>query len=1383
MYEGRANPDYRLEPPISSSPAGHAVRPGPTDPAADHTSAGAPARGLRGAGRSRSDRPRAAPGRASRRPLLAMFAGFVLLFLLQAPGKLTADTKLDVPLEPWRFMSAATHLWNSTSDFGFLPNQYAGYLFPMGPFFGLGNLLGVPPWITQRLWMAVLLTTAAWGTVRLAEALGIGRPSARFLAGLSYALSPMFLGKVGATSVAMVGAAMLPWITLPLILALRPDGAGGADTGHRDDTGERARELAAARLSPRRAAALSGLAVLCTGGINATVTLCVLLCPAVVLVFAGATRRAWALRAWWCVCVVLACAWWMLALAVQGRYGLNFLPFTETADTTTGTTSVGETLRGAADWMAYLSLPTPWLPAAQEYVSTPLAVVASAVVSAFGLAGLVRRDLPARRFLLVTLAVGVVSVAAAYPGQPGSPLADGVRSLLTEPFGFLRNVYKFQPVVRLPLTLGLAHLLGVALSWRPGAVRAGAAGPPEDAGPAGRARRGAEGAGDDRRRLVPVLVILVTVGTLVAGMAPMLRGQGLQPRPFTKVPDYWAQAADWLADHPEGGRALVLPGAPFGEYQWGRPLDEPLQWLARTPWGVRNIIPLGGVGTTRLMDGIEHMMATGSTPGLGVTLARAGVGQVLVRNDIEQKDWDIPPSTDQLHRSLESSGLVRAASFGPEVQARTAAKARLVESLSESAEKVPAIEIWTVPGGASMVQAYPVDTGVVVSGGPEATVQLAGQGLLSADRAVVLAGDLAEPDRPAGGAAAGAADDTAITRAPIADPPPASQVVTPTTAWAVTDTNTRRGYTFGIVHDSASYLLGPDETVAGRPGPPSQWVDRPVVGHQTVAGYADGMSVQASSYGYDLLAAPDFAPSAAVDGQTSTSWTALRRQGATSQGQWIQLDVGREMSVPYIDIRLLQEGDWRPEVEALRVTTERGSAVTQVSPIEDIQRLAVPPGMSRWYRITFDKVSRETDPVLGAGLREIEIPGVRFQRYAQAPADMVDEFQAPDEGLVAYSFERTRVDPLQPFGGSEEITLSRRFEVPRRLTFTLTGTASALPPPAGAEVDSSDDPLVIPCGQGPALTIDGVRHDIQVEGKYSDLATARPFRISLCSEGHQITLDPGQHLITVDLGQSTMLVDSLSLVGTTAATSTEKPRTTRIGEWGAERRTIEIGAGARSFVSVRENANASWTATLDGKPLTAVRLDGWAQGWIVPAGAAGTIVIENLPGQEYRRNLIIGLALVVLLIVLAAVPGRHRLRRRSDPDGYPLGLEPGRVPLIGLLTRVPGAWAGMALATAAVFLIAGWLALAVPVLVLVGRRFPVVLGVLAVAGMVGSGIAVAVSPDSIPFSGEGAFGWQAQTLGSLAFAATVAALALRRAEPARPASPGPASDGSAGHVP
>jgi arabinofuranan 3-O-arabinosyltransferase len=1332
--------------------------------------------------------------RTSRWPLLGMAVGFAVLYLLQAPGKLTADTKLDVPLDPWGFMARATHLWNSLAEFGYLPNQYVGYLFPMGPFFALGRFLGVAPWVTQRLWMALLLTVASWGVVRLADALRIGVPATRVLAGLAYTLSPLFLGKVGATSVALAGAAMLPWITLPLILALRPDGALGADTGTAAEggrggsrPGDPAADRTAAdrtaadrtaadwtaadpaahdpaadparRLSPRRAAALSGLAIVATGGINATVTLCVLLCPAVVLVFAGGTRRAWALRAWWVVAVVLATAWWLLALMVQGRYGLNFLPYTETAGTTTATTSVAEALRGATDWLAYLQLPRPWLPAATEYVSRPVPIIGSAAVVAIGLWGLCRSDLPARRLLLVTLAVGTVSVSAAYPGHPGSPFAGELRQLLGGQLGFLRNVYKFQPVARLPIALGVGHALTVLPTRIP---RAG-----------GRVSRVWPRLGGG----VATVTAVITVAALVCGMTPAMAGRALQPRPFSKVPDYWVQAADWLAGNPQGGRTLVVPGSPFAEYEWGRPLDEPLQWLAKTPWGVRSLIPLGGTGVTRLMDGIEHELAAGSATGLATALARAGIGQILVRHDLEQKDWDVPPSTDELYRALRSSGLTRAAYFGPQVPARGSAKERLVPQLRYPAQKVPALEVWTVPGGTTLVQSYPADGAVVVSGGPEATVQLAAQGLLSPDRAVVLASDLAAP-----------ANATPPSSSPAAIKVAPSEVVGPTTAWVDTDTLARRDIAFGIVHDAASYLLGPTGNVAGGSGSPNQWAEDDVAGHQTVAGYTGGMSVTASSYGYDLFAAPDLAPQAAVDGFTATAWTAMHSKGSTATGQWIKLDVGRQMSVPYIDIRLLSEGPWRPAVRAMRVTTQAGTVVTDVSPVEDVQRLAVPPGESRWYRITFERVDREDANTLGAGIREITIPGVSFQHYAQLPDDVGRLFADPDGGLVAFSLMRERVDPAQPFGGSEELALSRRFEVPRKMSVVVGGVASFLPPPRGTP-PADDGALLVDCGDGPSLIVDGRRYPLRITGRNSDVTSIRPVRVSLCTNGSTLTLPAGPHLLSVDQGPTAILVDSLALVGTGRQPAELPPRETTVRSWGAERRTIEIGAGSRAFLAVRENANSSWTAKLGGTKLTPVRLDGWQQGFIVPAGAGGTITLENAPGDEYRRNLVVGLLLLVALVALALLPARFRVRPRTDEDAYPVF---PRLPAVARRwagrsavaaeTRASRlallAWTGLAMVALA--LVAGPIALVVPVLVWVGRQRPALLGWIAALAMLGAGIGVAAEPGSEPGAGHGAFSIWVQVFGSLALAAVLAALAVfrrDRPEPARGAGPGGSNAG------
>ncbi|WP_317698929.1 alpha-(1-_3)-arabinofuranosyltransferase family protein [Aeromicrobium sp. REDSEA-S32_B7] len=94
------------------------------------------------------------------------------LAFAQAPGRVVTDTKLDLTVDPWGFLGRALTLWDPSGAFGQVQNQAYGYLFPMGPFFGLGDLAQLPPWVVQRAWWAVVLVVAFVGVVKLAEALG-----------------------------------------------------------------------------------------------------------------------------------------------------------------------------------------------------------------------------------------------------------------------------------------------------------------------------------------------------------------------------------------------------------------------------------------------------------------------------------------------------------------------------------------------------------------------------------------------------------------------------------------------------------------------------------------------------------------------------------------------------------------------------------------------------------------------------------------------------------------------------------------------------------------------------------------------------------------------------------------------------------------------------------------------------------------------------------------------------------------------------------------------------------------------------------------------------------------------------------------------------------
>ena len=142
----------------------------------------------------------------------------VALAVVQSPGYIVPDTKLDLAVDPARFLLRAMHLWDPEGAFGQLQNQASGYFVPMGPWFLLGSALGLPAWLVQRLWLGIVMVVAFLGVVRLARALGIGGPLARIVAGFAFALSPRMISTLGPISIEAWPSAMAAWVLLRLFV-------------------------------------------------------------------------------------------------------------------------------------------------------------------------------------------------------------------------------------------------------------------------------------------------------------------------------------------------------------------------------------------------------------------------------------------------------------------------------------------------------------------------------------------------------------------------------------------------------------------------------------------------------------------------------------------------------------------------------------------------------------------------------------------------------------------------------------------------------------------------------------------------------------------------------------------------------------------------------------------------------------------------------------------------------------------------------------------------------------------------------------------------------------------------------------------------------------
>jgi arabinofuranan 3-O-arabinosyltransferase len=623
------------------------------------------------------------------------------LALVQRPGDVVADTKVDLYVAPARFLSNVLSVWSPTTDLGHVFGaQYSGYAWPMAPWFALGDTLDVPTWIVHRLWLGTLLALAAVGVVRLLDALATPRRGALHLAaGVLFIVNPYVTVYANRTSISLLSYAALPWLLLALHRALRePCGW--------------------------RWPALFALVLASTGGgVNVAVTAWLLVGPALLVVYevlwGGVAWRAARRVVVALVAVnVVAQLWWIIPVLIQGVAAPSFLPFSEQPGTIWSTTSIPESLRLMGFWTSYVGVGfggtlRPFQGSAPALLLLLPVVLAGLAVPALSLSSFVvtRRWRYAPFFLLLVLA-GVLIMSVGWPsGTPLRRVATGAYYRVPS-IEFLRTTYKAGAL----LALGLAVLGGAAFeaAWR----RLGSRVP---------WRRAA--------------LTAIAAGMVALAAWPLVSGRALERQLAFDLPAAWRSVAADLDRRPSTSRAMEVPGQLFAYATWGGTIDPILPALTDHPVTTRWVVPFSDRRATELqwtVDGLitQERLKPGQLPSL---LDLLGVGDLVVAADGDRSRSGEAPAADVI-RELRDQGVLTAGAhrYGPVNSSppTPSGAGRLTRGL-----RVPQITRSELRTG-GIVRVLPQAGPVIVDGGAGGIAALAAFGALDPRRALSYAPDL-----------------------------------------------------------------------------------------------------------------------------------------------------------------------------------------------------------------------------------------------------------------------------------------------------------------------------------------------------------------------------------------------------------------------------------------------------------------------------------------------------------------------------------------------------------------------------------------------------------------------------------------------------------------
>ena len=632
--------------------------------------------------------------------LLGLFA--YLPTMLSSPGRMPADTKLYLYLDPGRLITDAPWTFDPRQFAGLVPHQQITYLWPSGPWFWFWDTLGIPDWVAHRLWLGTVLFAGGLGVRWVAKTLGLG-PAGALCAALVYQLSPYVLPYVSRTSVML-----LPWAGLGWIVGLT---------------------VRAATRSSWRHVAVLALVMATVGSPNATALAMIAPAPVLWLLHAAWSRlitwrRAALTTAKIGILSLGVSLWWIAMLSVQGRLGADVLDYSESLEAVSRTSTSSEVLRGLGYWLFYLrDAYAATTTAAYDYMGSVRVITAGYLLLALCLVGLVFVRWQHRRFAVWCFAAGALLAIGVHRLDDPAPITDALVNNSGTGLSLalaLRSSTRALPMA----TLGLALGAGAFVT----AVR-------------------------PRRSWVRMAVPVALVVVAVVNMPSVWRRDYVDPALARDQdpPAAWDEAAAALDAKPSGYRVFQLPGQEFGAFRWGYTVDPPLPGLTERPLVTRDLLPLGSPSAMDLLFALDDRFqeATIEPQAIAPVSRLLGVDTIWVTNDAAFDRFRTPRPelmTDMFRQTPE--GLGEPVDYGESfvnVPDITMTDERAVSD-DRVGTAVPPVMLVPVEQPVPVVRTK-LET-ALVSGSGDGVVDAAAAGLLDGTELIRYSADLGERLRP-----------------------------------------------------------------------------------------------------------------------------------------------------------------------------------------------------------------------------------------------------------------------------------------------------------------------------------------------------------------------------------------------------------------------------------------------------------------------------------------------------------------------------------------------------------------------------------------------------------------------------------------------------------